>query len=174
MDAWAKFIVMKGWADEGVMRVSTCDLPGRLRSCMTQRNLDFWKMKVNLVDMTGSDCSWWRPVARQRIDGLFARCTDCADCSLAQRRLLQAGTPPSAINLHSPPRFAPLSHQKRAMKNELGMMKKRMRCILVLLLFLPLLFFLLLLAAPRRACAFRNMTMRASATHAVKVMCFRC
>lgn len=136
-------------------------------------NLSFGIMKANAVDVTGSDCGSRHPVARPRIDGLLARCADCADCSLAERRVLQAGTLPSAINLRSAPRFAPLSHQKRAMKNELGMMKKRMRCILVLLVLLPLPL-LHLLATPRRACTERKMIIGASATHGVKVMCFRC
>lgn len=41
----------------------------------------------------------------------------------------------SAVNLQTPPRFAPLSHQ-RAVKNEVSVMKKRMRFILLLLLLL--------------------------------------
>ncbi len=46
-----------------------------------------------------------------------------------------------AVNLQTPPRFAPLSHQ-RAVKNEVSVMKKRMRFIRSLLLLLLLLLLL--------------------------------
>lgn len=61
---------------------------------------------------------------------------ECSDCSLAGCWALMACTLLSAINLQTPPGFAPLSHH-RAVENEVSVMKKRMRfiCSLLLLFF---------------------------------------
>lgn len=66
----------------------------------------------------------------------------------------------SAVNLQTPPRFAPLSHQKRAVKNEASVMKKRIRFICSLLH---------LLYAPGRACEHRKMMSGTSIRHTLSL-----
>lgn len=119
--------------------------------------------------MTGSDYDrlWlWLP-PRMTVDQwllhiLYSSECDYTDCSLALGWILMACALLSAINLQTPPRFASLSHQ-RAVKNEVRVMKNRMRCIC------SVSFFLLLLYAARPACEHRKMTSGISPRHA-----FRC
>lgn len=79
--------------------------------------------------------SLWMAVNQWALHILYSSKCECSDWSLTGCLALMACTLLSAINLQTPPRFAPVSHH-RAVKNEVSVMKKRMRFIcLPLLLF---------------------------------------